>query len=452
MLIKEISGKLGPQTTPRRVPKLDFPWSSQCLPPIATERAIRQRRIEHAGPASKTASIDCARRTNMPSPPTPATPLSRDQLSRGMPTTALAFRGYNSTNLGKTPQLLANPRYREVLSKHLERAQQICSEVADRRVNLLQLVEQQLEPTPDQYPEALALIVSVSQAQLELLQHHTEIEPHLANVAFGFSLGEISALIFSGVLTEESALQVVLRLAVDCQPLAEGVTLGVIFSRGAAIELDRLWLLCQRINQKGTGTVGISAQLSPNSYLVMGTENTLDELRDSASEQWGRRIQIKKDPNRWPPLHTPLVWKGQVRDRACELMQTMPGGFNPPSPPILSLVTGKNSYDGIRTRRLLAEWIDQPQCLWQAVAQTLEIGIETILHIGPAPNIIPATYGRLSANIQAQTSQSRRLRALAVAAQRQWLQRLLPRQTALLRAPLLKHVVLEDWLLEQSRS
>ncbi len=388
----------------------------------------------------------------MPSPPSPTTPISREQLRRGMPTTALAFRGYNSTNLGRTPQLLAIPRYREVLTRHLERAQQICAELTHRPVDLLQMIEQQLEPTPEQYPEALALIVSVSQAQLELLQQHLEIDPHLARIAFGFSLGEISALIFSGVLTEDAALQVVLRLAIDCQPLAEGVTLGVIFSRGAAIELDRLWLLCQRINQRGAGTVGISAQLSPNSYLVMGTENTLDELRQSASEQWGRKIQIKKDPNRWPPLHTPLVWKGQVRDKACELMQTMAGGFNPPSPPILSLVTGKNSYDGIRTRRLLAEWIDQPQCLWQAVSQTLEIGIETILHIGPAPNIIPATYGRLSANIQAQTSQSRRLRALAVAAQRQWLQRLLPRQTALLRAPLLKHVMLEDWLIEQSRS
>ena len=40
------------------------------------------------------------------------------------------------------------------------------------------------------------------------------------------------------------------------------------------------------------------------------------------------------------------------------------------------------------------------------------------------------------------------MRALSAVIRRPWLQSLLPRRVALLRAPLMKHVILEDWLLE----
>jgi [acyl-carrier-protein] S-malonyltransferase len=40
------------------------------------------------------------------------------------------------------------------------------------------------------------------------------------------------------------------------------------------------------------------------------------------------------------------------------------------------------------------------------------------------------------------------MRAAAGLARRPWLSALLPSRAALLRAPLLKHIILEDWLLE----
>jgi len=42
------------------------------------------------------------------------------------------------------------------------------------------------------------------------------------------------------------------------------------------------------------------------------------------------------------------------------------------------------------------------------------------------------------------------LRAVANAARRPWLAKLLPQRSALLRAPLIEQVNLEDWLLEQA--
>ena len=77
-------------------------------------------------------------------------------------------------------------------------------------------------------------------------------------------------------------------------------------------------------------------------------------------------------------------------------------------------------------------------------------GIETVIHVGPKPNIIPATFSRLSDNIEAQTKGSVRMRALSGMSSRPWLQALLPRRATLLRAPRVQHVTLEDLLLEHA--
>ena len=64
----------------------------------------------------------------------------------------------------------------------------------------------------------------------------------------------------------------------------------------------------------------------------------------------------------------------------------------------------------------------------------------------------PATFHRLSDNVLQQTSGrslgSYGMRAAAGLARRPWLSAILPSRAALLRAPLLKHILLEDWLLE----
>jgi [acyl-carrier-protein] S-malonyltransferase len=66
--------------------------------------------------------------------------------------------------------------------------------------------------------------------------------------------------------------------------------------------------------------------------------------------------------------------------------------------------------------------------------------------------VIPATFNRLSVDVTQQTVGrsigKMGMRAAAGLARRPWLSALLPSRAALLRAPLLKHIILEDWLLE----
>ena len=47
------------------------------------------------------------------------------ELIARMPTAAFAFRGYNVTNLGKTPELLEHPVYGPTFEKHLKAASEI---------------------------------------------------------------------------------------------------------------------------------------------------------------------------------------------------------------------------------------------------------------------------------------------------------------------------------------
>jgi [acyl-carrier-protein] S-malonyltransferase len=116
-------------------------------------------------------------------------------------------------------------------------------------------------------------------------------------------------------------------------------------------------------------------------------------------------------------------------------------------------VTGSASYDVENTRELLTDWTDHPQRLWDVIDRTLAMGVETVVHVGPRPNLIPATFTRLGNNVKAHLGNKyMQLLGRGVAnglGRHSWLNRLLPSRTSLLRAPFLSHVILEDWLLEQ---
>jgi [acyl-carrier-protein] S-malonyltransferase len=370
----------------------------------------------------------------------------RERLSQ----TALAFRGYNVTNLGRTPELLAHPKYGPIVADYLERGSRVCREVTGQPADLVSRVRQRQETDLPTYHEAMALVVAVEMAQLHLLRELFDVDVSKARVMYGFSLGEIAALVAGGVLEMADALRIPLAMSHDCAELARDVTLGVLFSRGRELKLENAHRLCLRINHEGQGVMGVSCQLSPNSLLLIGQGDTLNRFEARLGEVSSERLHLRKNLHRWPPLHTPIMWERNIPNRSSRMMHTVPGAFTAPVPPIISLVTGQVSYTETNAREILGRWIDHPQLLWDAVDQTLSMGIETVIHVGPEPNIFPATFNRLALDVEVQTRGSLRMRALSGIIRRPWLQNLLPKRASLLRAPLVKHVMLEDWLLQQA--
>src|SRR5687767_12745074 len=114
------------------------------------------------------------------------------ELQQRLSRVAFAFRGYNITNLGRTAELLAHCAYRSIIQTHLDRASATVSDTIGRRVDLVARVREDKETTLDEYPEAVALIAAMAQAQLECLEQVFAIRYRESRLAFGYSLGEIS--------------------------------------------------------------------------------------------------------------------------------------------------------------------------------------------------------------------------------------------------------------------
>ncbi|NOZ39440.1 MAG: ACP S-malonyltransferase [Planctomycetes bacterium] len=375
-------------------------------------------------------------------------------ISNDITTTALSFRGYNVTNLGRTTELLSEKAYRKIVIEELERFSTVCDGFSDTSVDLVKRVEQNDEPGLKHYAESIALIVAVEVAQMRLLNEIHQVETSRAQVALGYSLGELTAISFAGIFAIDELIRVPLAMAADSLELAHDTRMGVLFSRGPTIDETDVERLCLQITSENNGTIGISAVLSPNTYLLIGQQETVVRFKAAMHDLLPTRAHLRINNKRWPPLHTPIVRQKSITDRASVMLETLSGGFSPPAPPVLSLATGKMSYDDHSARDVIRKWVDHPQRLWDVVDETLDLGVETILHIGPEPNVIPATFNRLSKNVIEQTSGgslgSLGMRAVSGLARRPWLAALLPARATLLRAPHIKHVIVEDWLIENA--
>ena len=198
-----------------------------------------------------------------------------NELQRHIETTAFSFRGYNVRNLGKTPELLAHPLYGPTIERHLREAGEICSSEIGRPVDLVRRVVERSEPDLDHYAEAVALVMAVEFAQIELLQNFFGVHFSEAKLAFGYSLGELAAVACAGVMSPENAMRVPIALAADAAALAHNAQMGVLFSRGPTIDETDVRRLCRQITAEGNGTIGISAILSPNTYLLLGQNDTI---------------------------------------------------------------------------------------------------------------------------------------------------------------------------------
>jgi [acyl-carrier-protein] S-malonyltransferase len=376
--------------------------------------------------------------------------LIRDRLA----TTAFAFRGYNNTNLGRTAELLEHRVYGPVLERYLREDSEACSTATGRKFDLVARVRSRQESSLETFAEDIPLIVAVERAHIALLKEFFDIDYRRARLALGYSIGEIAALVCSGVYTMPDLLRPLLYLSDDCVELAKTVTMGVVFSRGPALDLDAILRLCTRITAESHGVIDMSSHLAPNTVLLLGQNETINRFKELMPEALGKQIHLRKNSYKWPPLHTSILWSRNLSNRAAAIMQTVTGGFVAPVPPVLSMVNGKVAYNDYNSRSLMNRWVDHPQRMWDCINELLTMGIDLILHVGPEPNLLPATFQRISENVNAQVNRwslksSLGRRAVMGIVRRPWLAKVITSKAAILRTPFVAHVVVEDWLLAQ---
>src|SRR5438094_9663402 len=105
-------------------------------------------------------------------------------------------------------------------------------------------------------------------AKLTLRERVFESPVGEAHLSFGYSIGELTTMLSSGVFTMEQLLPVPLALAPDCAELAADTSLGVLFTRGPTLPPPDVQRLCTAVSSESKGLVGPSAFLSPNTALL----------------------------------------------------------------------------------------------------------------------------------------------------------------------------------------
>src|SRR5262249_36353368 len=285
----------------------------------------------------------------------------------------------------------------------LREGSEVCASVTGRPVDLVDRVRQRRETCDlSSYAEDVALIVSVSLAQVRLLEECFGVPFKHAKLTFGYSLGEASALIATGMYSLPDILRVPLAMAADSVELARDVTMGVLFSRGRALDLMAVQRFCQEINNHGDGVIGVSSILSPNCILLLGQRSTIDQFAARMKERLTGAVGVRQNPDPWPARHAPITWPRASRNRVADMMPATPGGMGPPTVPIISGVTGKTDVTADNSRELIHQWVDHPQRLWDQIVCVLSAGVRTVVHVGPSPNLIPATFTRLAEDVRGQ--------------------------------------------------
>lgn len=382
-----------------------------------------------------------------------ATGLQPEDLKKGIGTTAFAYCGYDTSNLGRSPELLEHPVYGPLVREVLREASEICSEALGRRIDLAARITTRIASSVENFPADVAMIVAMEIAQVRLLQTVFDVPVHQARLSFGFSLGEVTALVAGGVFQLGQVLSVLLPFAKDCVGLAAGTSMGVLFTRARALPMRDVRRLCLIINSQGQGLIGPSAFLSPNAVLLIGQGDTLDRFEAEMNRQFAGTATLRRHPTSWPPLHTPLVWQRNIPTRLALALFHVESSLRPPTPTVVSCVTGEATYDELNSRELLVQWTDHPQRLWAVIQETLASPAHLVIHVGPEPKLIPTTFHRLSNAIAKylgqRTVKLMRNSMIPSMSQSAWLTRFLPSGAASWRAPFVKHLILEDWLLDQ---
>ena len=237
---------------------------------------------------------------------------------------------------------------------------------------------------------------------MQLLEKFFDVPVRQARLSLGHSIGELSAVVLGGLFELEQLLPVPLALAKDCAELTTDTSIGILSTKGDPIEIEEVWHLCSSISSRAQGMVGPSTFLSPYQMLLLGQGDTLERFEREMSSHLSDDVTLRRKLNRWPPLHTPLVWQRNIPNRTAVAMYRIATEEVAPMPRVISCATGSDSYNKWNSRLILTNWTDHPQRLWDAVENTLLSGVELVIHAGPEPKLFPTIFDRLSSRIMRQ--------------------------------------------------
>lgn len=193
------------------------------------------------------------------------------------------------------------------------------------------------------------------------------------DVAAGFSLGEVAALTFCGVLTPEEGFQLVCKRASFMDEAAQCTNGGM----AAVLKLpdERVEALCAE--QKGTYPVNYNC---PGQVSVAGEKAALERLCKAVQEAGGRAVPLAVSGG----FHSPMM------DSAAEKMQLelQNVAVSAPTVPLYANYTAEHyAADAAAIKENIAMQVNHP-VPWQAILKKMEEeGVTDFVEVGPGKTL-----------------------------------------------------------------
>lgn len=235
--------------------------------------------------------------------------------------------------------------------------------------------KEELTVTANTQPDMFAVEVAAAQALAE-----QGVIPH---ALAGFSLGEISALTFSGAVSLEDGFRLVCRRGELMQQASDAVDSSMV----AVVKLppEEVESLAAQFEQVYPVNYN-----SPAQTVCAGLSSSMDGFKAAVKEAGGRALPLKVSGG----FHSPFMAS------AAEGLTTVlePMSFHAPHFPLYSNVTAL-PYEDNRFKELLAQQVVNP-VRWQTIVENMiDAGVDTFIEVGPGKTL-SGLIGKINSNVR----------------------------------------------------
>ncbi len=216
-------------------------------------------------------------------------------------------------------------------------------------------------------------ILTVSTAFTALLAAQG-IEP---DYVAGLSLGEYTALVESGVMSFEQAIDLVShrgRFMQEAVPAGTGKMVAVMKADRSLIE-D----ICQQVRKASGQYVGPANYNTPKQIVIGGEIDAVDQAVALLTEAGVKKMVELKVSG---PFHTQLL--KPASDQLGEYLKQV--SFEPQSIPVISNTTAQPHQDG-QVKELLIEQVMKPVKWYDSIEYLIAQGVDTVVEIGPGKTL-----------------------------------------------------------------
>lgn len=217
-----------------------------------------------------------------------------------------------------------------------------------------------------------ALFVS-SFAALEKLKSESPNIVDGCSLAAGLSLGEYTALAFSGAISFEDGLRIVRKRGEAMQAASDQTESGMVSA--LLLDEDAVNDVAAKTNETG-GRIWIANYLCPGNTVLSGDKSACEKAATLIEEAGGRAIPLPVAG----AFHTPIM-----EPAVAELSEVLAAvEISSPRIPIVSNVDAAVHTDPDEIRSLLVEQVQNPVLWEKSVRFLLGEGVDQFYEVGPS--------------------------------------------------------------------